>query len=295
MSFSLLLLGAFTIFLIGNIVRVVRTLRMPRPVRWELYPVPKGPRERQAYGGSYFEESEWWTKPQKTSRNGELRFLLKEVFTLHLVRKNFPALWPWSMTLHWGLYLYIVAFAGAIKLRLLHTAMFNGIILWEFRAACLLGAVGALGLIFLRCSHSRLRPFTTPGTLFPLYFLLAIFVSGIASAFANGSNLPSPIAAALSPTAAHFDAITTVHLILLACFVAYFPFTHLTHMYMKYFTWHRVRWDDDPAIQNPGHDRELSAELARPISWHASHIAGTGAQTWNDAVTQKAASEVRRA
>ena len=295
MTLTLLLLAAVAIFLIGNIARVIRTLRMPKAVRWELYPVPKGPRERQLYGGSYFEDSEWWTKPQKTSRLGELRFLLKEIFTLHLVRKNFPALWPWSMALHWGLYLYIAAFAGAIKLRLLHISSFNGIILWEFRVACLIGTLGALGLIVTRCAHSRLRPFTTRGTLFHLFFLLAIFGTGAVSAVSASNAFPSPIAADLSPAAARLGVIASAHLILLAGFLVYFPFTHLTHMYMKYFTWHRVRWDDDAATHDPAHDNELSAALARPISWHAAHISGTGAHTWNDAVAPNAPKEVSRA
>ena len=44
-------------FFAGNAIRVVKTLRMP-VLRWELYPIPKGPRDRQLYGGSYFEESD---------------------------------------------------------------------------------------------------------------------------------------------------------------------------------------------------------------------------------------------
>ena len=55
---------------------------MPAHLRWELYPIPKGPRERQRYGGSYFEESDWWTKPPNTSHKSEAAFVLKEVLLL---------------------------------------------------------------------------------------------------------------------------------------------------------------------------------------------------------------------
>ncbi len=284
MMLSLLFYAGLAIFLVGNVARAVRTLRMPRSVRWELYPVPKGSPERQLYGGSYFEETEWWTKPESKSPFGEIRFILAEVFTLRGVRENFPALWPWSIALHYGLYLYIAAVGGAIKTRLLHVSYFDRLLSLEFRTACLLGAFGALGLIVIRMLLPRLRPFTTRGTLFNLFFLFVIFLTGAASAFSSADITPSPAVAATSPGSARFDVLTSFHLALLALFLAYFPFTHLTHMYMKYFTWHRVRWDDEPAAHHPAHNEQLAANLQRPVSWHAAHIAGTGSRTWNDVV-----------
>ncbi len=99
MLIFLLSLGAL-IFVAGNAARVLRTLRRPTPLRWELYPIPKGPRERRRYGGSYFEESEWWTKPPEHGRGGELTFLLGEVLLLKSVREHFKELWLWSWLLH---------------------------------------------------------------------------------------------------------------------------------------------------------------------------------------------------
>ena len=109
MLLLILISVAVVIFFAGNAVRVVKFLRMPTPLRWELYPIPKGPRERQRYGGSYFEESDWWTKPGQTSHRSEVAFVLKEVFLLRSVWENFRALWLWSWLLHWGLYLYLLA------------------------------------------------------------------------------------------------------------------------------------------------------------------------------------------
>src|SRR5664279_4994784 len=99
---------ALVIFFAGNVTRVVRILRMPAHLRWELYPIPKGPRERQRYGGSYFEESDWWTKPEVSTHRSEVAFVLKEVFLLRAVWENFRALWLWSWLLHWGVYLYLL-------------------------------------------------------------------------------------------------------------------------------------------------------------------------------------------
>lgn len=295
MTLSVMLLAAALIFLIGNITRVVRILRAPAHIRWDLYPIPKGPREKQRYGGSYFEETEWWTKPQSHGRIGEFLFVVKEVLFLRGVRENFRALWPWSLALHWGLYLYIFIVAAGIKTRLLQIAHFNVTVSLGFKAACLVGCLGALGLIVTRCTFPRLRPFTTRSTLFNLVFLLAIFLTGAASAFVHPNSLPSPVVAASSPGSPQFTALETAHVVLLALFLAYFPFTHMTHMFMKYFTWHRVRWDDTPAVHDARIDSQLSANLGRPVSWYAGHISGTEPRTWSDVVTRENSDEVRHA
>jgi nitrate reductase gamma subunit len=78
-----------------------------------------------------------------------------------------------------------------------------------------------------------------------------------------------------------------VHLVLLALFLAYFPFTHMTHAYMKFFAWHGVRWDDSPAIHNSHAAGRLANNLRRKIAWAAPHLVdGTGA-TWAEVVADK--------
>ena len=74
------------------------------------------------------------------------------------------------------------------------------------------------------------------------------------------------------------------HLVLVAFFLAYFPFTHMTHAYMKFFTWHGVRWDDSPAISDPRVARTLAANLKRKVTWAAPHIAGGDTATWSEVV-----------
>ena len=102
---TLALIAAMAVFLLGNLCRVVKAmLLMPVHLRWDLYPIPKGPRVRQRYGGSYFEETEWWTKSIDTGLGGEVAFMLKEVFLLRGFFENFRALWVWSLLLYWGLY-----------------------------------------------------------------------------------------------------------------------------------------------------------------------------------------------
>nr|MDA8211008.1 nitrate reductase gamma subunit [Clostridia bacterium] len=53
--------------------------KMPMHGRWELYPVPKEPGEKGHYGGSYYEDLEWWNKPREVSHSGEVIDMLKEM------------------------------------------------------------------------------------------------------------------------------------------------------------------------------------------------------------------------
>jgi hypothetical protein len=56
-------------------------------------------------------------------------------------------------------------------------------------------------------------------------------------------------------------------------------------MYMKFFTYHFVRWDDHPRRPGDPTDPRLAAALKFPVSWSAPHIQGDGKKTWADVVT----------
>ena len=273
---------AVAIFLVGNLIRVVRTLRAPRPLRWELYPIPKGPRERQRYGGSYFEETDWWSKPAESGGAGELAFMAQEVLLLHSVRKTFRELWLRSRLLHWGLYLYIIAALLVLSSSIFSLVVPARLAAYVFGIGCGFGWLGSVGLLALRSILLRLRPYTTRVTRFNLIFFVTFFMSGgvslpgLASRLAHGSTLAMAIAGP-SPT-------LTLHLVLLAFFLAYFPFTHMTHAYMKFFTWHGVRWDDTPAAQAPSANQALATNLRRNLTWAAPHVAGRDETTWAQAV-----------
>src|ERR1035441_3090856 len=274
----LLISVALVIFVAGNATRVVKTLRMPAHLRWELYPIPKGPRERQRYGGSYFEESDWWTKPTEFSHRSEVAFIVKEVLLLRGVWGNFRALWLWSWLLHWGLYLYVIAtLLGMVEVYLPadgNSGALHAAVVYGYRTACFLGLVGVVGLVVMRGLHPRLRGFTTRIRIFDLMLLGSIFATGMMSLNAGATGLVSMVRNLLGFPAFLGDSpvVWNVHLIQVACFLAYFPFTHMTHVYMKYFTWHDVRWDDSPSSRNPRAAKALAANLQRKSSWAAPHI-----------------------
>jgi nitrate reductase gamma subunit len=291
---TLTLIAALAVFLLGNLSRVVKVMRMPAHLRWDLYPIPKGPHDRQRYGGSYFEETEWWTKPVGAGLGGEVVFMLKEVFFLRGVFKNFRGLWIWSLLLHWGLYLYIASTAVTVAVSVIgahlvfERSLFLNAAFAGCVAACTLGVIGSIGLLSLRSFSSRLKGFTSRATIFNLCLLAAIFGTGLVALLYPSHGLLTALVDAVNWRHATgvYSAATYCHFALVAFFLVYFPFTHMTHMYMKYFTWHDVRWDDMPARFNEGGRKAITNNLARRVSWQAPHIHGAPEQTWNNVASR---------
>ncbi len=123
----------------------------PLPLRWELYPIPKGPRERQRYGGSYFEQSDWWTKSSDTGRRGELAFMAKEVLPAAIGVGELSRAMAMVVAFALGTLLVFAGdgargrrsrITGQAVSRLLHLA-----VLYGFPLACSLGVAGSLGLL----------------------------------------------------------------------------------------------------------------------------------------------------
>jgi hypothetical protein len=75
--------------------------------------------------------------------------------------------------------------------------------------------------------------------------------------------------------------------ILLGVFLAYLPWSHMTHMFAKYFTWHSVRWDDAPNVGGEAYKEKALKLLMLPVSWSAPHIKGDGRKTWLDVVQER--------
>jgi nitrate reductase gamma subunit len=225
-----------------------------------------------------------------TSHKSEVAFVLKEVLLLRGVWENFRALWPWAWLLHWGLYLYVLATLLALGEVLLPAGASFGTlhaaVMYGYRLACSLGLAGTLGLLVIRSWHPRVRAFTTRIGIFDLLLLGSIFATGMLLLTAGPAGLHSMISdlVRLPTFLGNHPAVWHIHVALLTFFLAYFPFTHMTHAYMKYFTWHRVRWDDSPIAHDPHAAKTLAVNLQRKTSWAAPHIAAGGTATWSEVV-----------
>ena len=151
-------------------------------------------------------------------------------------------------------------------------------------------------MLAMRVATPRLRPFSTWLDIFNLLLIASVFATG-AAALMSDARVPDQMAAfvrslfgmALAP---RLTLASSIHLAVVGMFLAYFPVTHMTHAYMKFFTFHRVRWDDTPVVHDSSLTQAMSANLGRPISWAATHIAG-GGRTWA-AVVARVDEEARR-
>lgn len=277
---------AVLVFAGGLVCRGIRIKMMPVHLRWELSPVPHEKR-RAHYGGSYLEEFEWWTKPREKSLMNEGFYMFQEIVFLKGVWEHNPSLWAFSFPFHFGLYLM----AGTICLLVTTAAgasFLAPLALWAGRAAAVLGSVGVLGLLAKRLTCPRLRPYTSLGGYFNLVFLAAVFLSAAWAAFSAGyvGEMTAYIKALFTGgVVASLGAPAAAHVATGLLFLVYLPFTPMMHFVAKYFTYHEVRWNDEPMSGNAAMESEVKGLLGQVVTWSAPHIGADGKKNWVDIAT----------
>ena len=294
-------LAIFT-FLIGIIFKTIKIARMPVHLRWELYPIPheKG---RAHYGGSYYEEPDWWKKPEKISRIGELKEIVREIFFIRTLYHNNRGLWYFSWPFHLGLYSLatlglliiagIVVQSGGVDASSVSRKVISMLTVLSGAMGWVLGSVGALGLLLMRTLKIEYRRFSVRADYFNLLLLLAVFLSGLAAwltvdrSFSQlrefaGTIITFRFSAEL-PAAVHFE------LIFAGLFLIYLPFSNMTHFVAKFFTFHRVRWDDKPNKAGGKIESQVIESLSGPLSWSAKHM--QSGESWADTASGKLTTE----
>jgi nitrate reductase gamma subunit len=278
-----LLYIALAVCFLGSLIRAAMFSLLPSHLRWELYPIPGAPPLKAEYGGSYFEDSDWFLRPPEPRFSRELSAMLSEVFLLRGVWENQPRLWLWSWLCHMGLYLLIpaVLLAAARAAGAPVSGQANAALAWSSMSC---GVVGTSGLIVIRVGSPRLRPYSSRATYFYLILILTLFGTGLASLVAHPavSNRMAVLAGALlklNPPPA-LGGIEIAHLSTLSAFLILFPFTRMTHAFMKFFAYHRVRWDDEPYRRESSFAAGAARNLDRPVTWRASHIRGEDSRSW---------------
>jgi nitrate reductase gamma subunit len=285
------------IFAVAFLVRSIRLARMPVHLRWELSPVPheKG---KAHYGGSYLEEYEWWTKPREKSLVSEFSYMFQEIAFLKAVWEHNRPLWWFSLPFHNGLYLLIGAVGllvlGAILelagVAALSWTWLRSVILVVGGAGYGLGAVGALGLIVKRLFDPKLRDFSPPVTVFNLVLLLATFGTGLwamASVDYFGGFASFFGALLRADTSIAVPTAMGAHLVVGLIFLAYLPFTQMMHFVAKYFTYHEVRWNDEPIVVGGRLEKKVKKLLDQPVTWAGPHVHADGKKTWVDIATEE--------
>lgn len=292
--------AAILFFLVVVAAKMIKIARMPIHIRWDLYPIPheKG---KGAYGGSYFEEIDWWTKPNNFSLLSELKAMAMEIVFVQSVFHHNRPLWFFSFPFHFGLYcvcglvamLFLGAIMGAAGIEIAAGSSNSlGVIVHYLTVilgvvGLILGTLGAIGLFLARLFGNELKKASVLSDYVNLLFLLAVFVAGLISfsgpdpAFAGLRGFVQSLVTA-QPAGPLASAVTT-QLWLSVALLFYFPFTHMTHMFGKYFTYHKTRWEDHPNIRGGKIEAQVQEALGYKISWAAPHIKSGG--SWADAAT----------
>jgi len=294
---QLLVLAGFLVFVVATAARLVRYARTPVHLRWELYPVAHE-RGRHRWGGSVFEEPDWWRQPRDPDRANELREMAAEIFLMRGVHRHNRRLWFWSWPFHGGLYLLVLWLASLLIPAGPGDmgALVGGVTVLAGHGGLVLTAIGAAGLLGRRLGDRVFRRYSARSD----YLVLAAFVAA-----ALGGLV---VYGLLDPTFAQLRAFTTATLRLraapplpaleVACvltgtaLIALIPFTRMIHFAAKYFLYHEVRWSDEPLRRGSRLERRLQQAMNYGVSWRAPHM--SAGRTWADAVAGDPATEETR-
>lgn len=287
--------AAVAVFLIGMARRVVRYASAPMHLRWEIYPVPHEANK----DGSYFEELDWWEKPRHSSLMGELKIMVPEILLLVGLWENNRKLWFASYPFHAGIYVTILFLALLLGGGVAQAA--GADVSADSNAAALyyitpvVGVVGlvsvsigALGLLVMRLTDPGLRLYAVPADYFNLGLILAMALLALVSwavidvSFSEAREFSEGLVSFGQPT--DTSPLIVSQSLLLAVFLVYLPFTHMTHFVGKFFTYHLVRWDDKPNVRGSDYERLIAGLLQRPVAWSAPHI--QQGKSWAEVATE---------
>jgi nitrate reductase gamma subunit len=289
--------ASILIFIVACVARAIKYARAPLHLRWELYPVAheKG---RAHYGGSIFEEPDWWTKPRQIDRVNELKEMFQEIVFLKGVYHNNRKLWLFSFPFHFGLYLLIgwilLLGLGAVFNLGGHgegglSGLVRGLTIATGYGGMLVTVIGAIGLLLRRAGSDELRKFSAPAEYFNLIVFIAVLLLGIIIYWGAdpGFDVLRGFTASLLrlQPAAPLTGALQLQILLGMLLIAYIPLTRMVHFVAKYFLYHDVRWSDEPNPRGSKIERRIAQAFNFGVSWNAPHIQ-TG-ETWAKVGTEE--------
>lgn len=297
--------AAFVTFVVAVAVRAYKIHTMPVHLRWELYPVAHEGK-RAGYGGSYFEELDWWTKPRKFSLIGELKGMIPEMLFIKALWENNRPLWYRSFPFHFGLYC-LIGWAGLLVVGAIAQiagvqvvagsesivgAAIHYLTILAGAIGLILANIGALALLHRRLTDEDLQGYTSPAHIFNLSafsaalliafftYILADQTFSIARGYVHSLltfNINAPVG----------SSAVAVEFLLFSLLLAYVPLTHMSHFFTKFFFYHYIRWNDKPNLVGSKLEKEITEALGYPVSWSGPHLKADGKKNWADIATEE--------
>ena len=285
---------AAAVFVCVTTYKIVFFLRMPRPFRWDLYPVPHRGSE-----GSKYQKLDFGKQKAPFYLLRELWEMCLEILLIKRLFKNNLWLWVGSYAMHAGIYLaalwIILLAAGAIT-----TTGNSAIVSYLFfvttvvgAAALILGFIGGVYLLLRRCIDADLRAMSDTVSFLNLWLMIALFGSGLAAWLVADDSfnlLRGQIAGLMmfKPTTPNHPLIT-IELFFFGLFLMYLPFSRMLHFAAKYFFYHNIMWDDEAMQAGSKLEQERLKELTYRPQWAAPHIKAD--RSWLEQVEEEKKSE----
>jgi nitrate reductase gamma subunit len=202
---------AVGIFLTGTAYRFVQWLTFPAHLKWTLHPVPEG-------------------------LAGQLKYMVKEIFTFETLYRFNRRLWVGTFCMH-------MAMLGAALFLVLN------LIGWTqgfpVRYCLWLLAVSVIYIFWLRLVDGNLRVLSSFEEYFNLAFLAAVATAGLRASVPHASSSSRSYILGLltfqpGGTSLAWDQLLAVFLA--GLFLIYLPWSKMIHYISKYFTYHHINW-----------------------------------------------------
>ena len=155
---------------------------------------------------------------------------------------------------------------------------FYGMIVYFGVLSMILVIIGSGGLLLKRISQPSLRIYTTPQEFFNLGFILVVALTGLFNWLDHRGfdNVRALVSGLVHFQAVSVDGLFLLNLLLFGVLAIYIPLTKMSHYVGKFFTFHKVLWDNEPFL--PGNEvaEKVKAGMAfKPsISWSGPHYPG---------------------
>lgn len=248
--------------------------------RLDLYPVPKEGAGRAAYGGSYMEEPQWWGKPRHIDRLNEAVEIFKEMVLIKKLFVNQRSLWWASYAMHLGIYVMLGWSVLLLITVFWHPAPYVMVTQVVGVVGFALCIVGCALLLVRRVTDPVLKKYTTPLEYCNIVLLLVVLLTGAYAWLFVASPYDVAVQVfTLSPSG--LAPFVLVHLVLLGVMFIYIPLGKMSHYVGKFFTYHKVLWDNDPNLPNSAVERRFEDAAAHPARthWSAEQEQGASSET----------------
>jgi len=259
--------GSILFFIVAVALRIVRTVKAPVHLHWELYK-----------GSSVYEATDWWTKTH-SSFVEKLCSMALDLLTLREFYHRNRRFWYPLIVFHIGLYLLILwhawLFVRAVVMNV-ETASAFGWVWGTF--STFLTFVGGVVILWMRVTDKELRIYYPPIHYIKWVFVLLTLLGGVYAVDVHfGSKMPALLKYVREQvTFADFEHKLhpafgpALHIAFASAWLVYLPFSHVFQVFFRYY--HYLRWDDVPNARGSEIEQRIKEQLERPVTWSAPHI-----------------------